>query len=277
MRALKFASLGWPVFACEVGGKRPHPRLSPKGFHDATTDIEKVKAIWREEPTANVGISCGPVVILDIDVKGDKRGDVELAELVREHGPIGDTRQAWTPSGGMHFYFSVPDGVRVPRTIGKFAPSIDVLGWGGYAVGPGSEVQGVGRYEWACSPQKSIVDPSPWVLERMLAGGLAEVSKPPAIRQHWDRNSLSRVERAVRYVDAMPEAISGSGGHVALLKVACAVVRGFDLPDAMAIEVLRHYSQRCSPPWAEKDLWHKIEEAKRARLHTQGDLAERTR
>ena len=55
-----------------------------------------------------------------------------------------------------------------------------------------------------------------------------------------ERNSAHTVaDRARRYVEKMPPAISGSGGHNALFAVARVLIHGFDLPedDAWQIDV----------------------------------------
>ena len=45
---------------------------------------------------------------------------------------------------------------------------------------------------------------------------------------------MAPFERASRYVDALPVAISGSRGHDALFRVACVLVNGFALSDEQA-------------------------------------------
>lgn len=73
--------------------------------------------------------------------------------------------------------------------------------------------------------------------------------------------------RASRYLAGMPEAISGSGGHTTTFKAAIALVRGFSLEAAVALDLLRaEYNPRCQPPWSERELRHKIEGAEK--LHS---------
>lgn len=68
--------------------------------------------------------------------------------------------------------------------------------------------------------------------------------------------------RALAYVDAMPPAISGSGGHAATYSAATALVHGFGLsPDRALQMLLAHYNPRCQPPWTEKELRHKVDDA----------------
>ncbi len=72
---------------------------------------------------------------------------------------------------------------------------------------------------------------------------------------------MSVEERARRYVERMPPAISGQGGHDATYEVACVLVRGFALDEATAFDVLRGYNARCEPPWRERELEHKVRSA----------------
>ena len=64
------------------------------------------------------------------------------------------------------------------------------------------------------------------------------------------------------YLDKLPPAVSGAGGHPATFRAACECVR-FGLGDADALALLLEYNRRCSPPWAEKELAHKLTDARR--------------
>lgn len=63
------------------------------------------------------------------------------------------------------------------------------------------------------------------------------------------------------YLEKLPPAISGSGGHVATLKVANTLVIGFALPLEEAMAYFETYNQRCEPPWSTRELEHKLAEA----------------
>jgi hypothetical protein len=67
--------------------------------------------------------------------------------------------------------------------------------------------------------------------------------------------------RIERYVDSMPEAVSGSHGHSATFKVAVALVRGFHLNPSDAMPFMHRYNHRCDPPWSDKELKHKLDSA----------------
>jgi hypothetical protein len=66
-------------------------------------------------------------------------------------------------------------------------------------------------------------------------------------------------ERAARYLTYCPGAISGSGGHDTTFRVAIALVHGFCLSQETAYQLLLdHYNLKCSPPWNDAELRHKI-------------------
>jgi hypothetical protein len=73
---------------------------------------------------------------------------------------------------------------------------------------------------------------------------------------------MTDLERARAYVAKMPPAISGQGGHDATFAVAKALIHNFALTDREAWPILLEYNERCSPPWSEQELRHKIESAK---------------
>lgn len=71
------------------------------------------------------------------------------------------------------------------------------------------------------------------------------------------------LSRALAYLDKLPSAISGSGGHNSTLRAACECVR-FGLSEDEAWEAMSWFNQnRCSPVWGEKELRHKIADAQK--------------
>ena len=60
----------------------------------------------------------------------------------------------------------------------------------------------------------------------------------------------------------MPAAVSGSGGHSQTYAAATALVHGFGLDADTSYAILaNYYNPRCSPPWSEKELRHKVNQA----------------
>jgi len=70
------------------------------------------------------------------------------------------------------------------------------------------------------------------------------------------------LDAAKAYLAKLPPAISGAGGHAATFAAACWTVR-LGLSDSDALALLLEYNRRCLPPWTEKELAHKLHDARR--------------
>jgi len=56
-------------------------------------------------------------------------------------------------------------------------------------------------------------------------------------------------------------AVSGQGGHNKLFYACCGVLRKFGLSLDQAWPLLLEYNSRCQPPFSERELLHKAEDA----------------
>lgn len=87
----------------------------------------------------------------------------------------------------------------------------------------------------------------------------------PARVQTTKRRNLTPADverRAVAYLAKTPPAISGQGGHRVTYAAATVLVHGFELDPERALSILlEHYNPRCDPPWTEKELRHKCDDA----------------
>ena len=72
----------------------------------------------------------------------------------------------------------------------------------------------------------------------------------------------SRVERARRYLQHVPPAITGQHGDLHTFRVCCRLVRGFALDDDEALTVLATWNARCQPPWTDAELRDKLRRAR---------------
>ena len=88
------------------------------------------------------------------------------------------------------------------------------------------------------------------------------------------RRSVDVVERARRYLAALPPAIAGQHGDIATFRACCRLVRGFLLGDDDALAVIREWNARCEPPWTERELADKIQRARRYGREPLGGLLE---
>lgn len=100
------------------------------------------------------------------------------------------------------------------------------------------------------------------VIEARHGRKQATVPKPVPLRN--DRLPADDLvfRRATAYLDRMPPAISGKGGHSQTYAAATAMVHGFGLEQERAFSLLwDRYNPRCEPPWSETELRHKVTDA----------------
>jgi hypothetical protein len=155
--ATALAERGWHVFPCAPGGKRP--ALREDWEHRATTDTARIARCWATG-AFNIGIACGPSRLVVIDLDRPKPGQqpppdwadepgitdgadvlATLCERHRQPWPA-DTFTVRTASGGIHLYFTAPDGAHLRNTAGRLGWLIDTRATGGYVIAPGSSIDG---------------------------------------------------------------------------------------------------------------------------------------
>ncbi len=219
-----------------------------KGWQqEATTDEHVIEQIWNGTEY-NVGVACGDgLVVVDVDVKGGKRGFETFQQL-----GLPATYRVDTPSGGCHFYFRGD----ARNSASKLGEGVDVRGVGGYVVGAGSTI-GARTYApdfaagvaLAALPATAIPDRSVPAAAQALASSVT-LDMPQA------------VDRATAYLlGSAPLAVEGQGGDHTTFVVA-ATIKDFGLSDFMAWELLaEHWNDRCSPPWPLEDLERKVRNA----------------
>jgi hypothetical protein len=268
--ALKYAALGWlvlPIFGidpvtlrctcgdadrCTGSGKHPRTRF---GLKEASTDPEQIKAWWASWPSSNVGVRTGPesgLCVFDYDGEAG----VALADSIRTP----PTPWAITGSGGRHAFFVMPSHSVSSRV--RVRPGLDIRATNAYVVVPPSLHKSGKRYSWCEALSPWDTDPAP-VTDELLP--LIEPIKlaPGAVEIFEDRGPADAltVVRAKAYLAKVPLAISGQGGSGDTFRAALFATRGFGLSKSQALEIMRGYSDRCTPPWSEKELLHKIDDA----------------
>lgn len=264
--------LGWHVFpvfealpggVCSCGGRTgcspgKHPRVA-HGLKDASADAEVVKRWWVQWPNASIGLrtglypdgTSGPVV-LDSD---SDDGDEWIRSIAWP-----PTVVARTGGGGWHYLVKRPP-FRVTNKRGVL-PGLDIRGDDGYIVLPPSTHVTGGLYQWEASPIEVAVCAAPDQALELLRGTVRE-AEVEVLEPTDDQPAPDEVVlRARRYLAAMPGAVSGQGGHDATFNAACVLTRGFGLSREQALAImLQDYNPRCLPPWAWRDIKHKVFDA----------------
>lgn len=85
-----------------------------------------------------------------------------------------------------------------------------------------------------------------------------------AKREASNKGSTDLSTRIRNYMDKVPPSISGSDGHKAAFYAACQLVLGYNLSPNEAMPYYQEWNARCTPPWNEKELWHKLKDADKA-------------
>jgi hypothetical protein len=150
--ALEYAEAGVPVFPCKdrstvkKNGKPDGGPHTENGFEDATTDPKRIKACWREHPTAVPGIPTGAasgLAVLDLDRKDGKDGLAAIKawgfDPERTPAAVVDT-----PSGAVHLIFKHRPGLTCSAT--HLPKGVDVRAEGGIII-PHGAWDSRGRYE----------------------------------------------------------------------------------------------------------------------------------
>ena len=250
--ALALTELGWPVVPLAPKSKAPLATLAPHGVAHATCDPEVISYWWRRAPDANVGVACHRLFVVDVDPRNG--GDEKLGRLLDEHGPFPTTPTQRTGGGGIHYVFRLP----ARPLVGKLVHGVDLIhGPRRYIAAAPSVLKGGGVYDWLTAPNTPLAEVPEWLLG--LAMREAARSACPGTLPIVARSKL--VARAAAYVRKIPPAISGQGGHAHTFMTACRLVRGFLLDAEEAYAVMCDWNRGCKPPWSERDLRRKIEQA----------------
>ena len=172
--AFRLTLRGLAVFPLAPGAKVPP--AGSHGCHDATIDCDVARARWARTPTANIGAATGRksgIWVLDVDPRHG--GDMALAELEIEHGPLPLTIEASTPSGGRHLYWRWnAEEPEIRNSTARVASGVDVRGEGGSVVVPPSVLADGRGYRWVKNGARGFTDAPEWLV------ALALPPPPPA-------------------------------------------------------------------------------------------------
>ena len=220
---------------CPSPGKHPIGALVPHGLSDASLDPDTIRGWFTRDPTANVGVRCDGMAVLDVDLR--RGGGQTYAWLEGlEDGPLSRTRRIDTGNGWHEWYrLDDADGVKAG---GELAEGIDYkVGPTAYVVGPGSLHASGRRYTVSDNAQMAPVHPS--VRARIARGagtpGTSGVTTTEAYK----------VERV------------SEGGRNDFLKSTAGFLRNLaQSEDEMFLLLSAVNNERCVPPYEE----HRIRE-----------------
>ncbi len=280
--ALDYLARGWsaiPLCPPDHAGVHPDhlgrcqsPGKAPLGswadYQRRLASPKELRLGWARNPRCNVGVVLGPVSgLLGVDI--DSLAGAELLEkLAGGHLPA--TLAFDTPSGGKRLLYALPTDLNVSTRIFKDAQGSEILRFqarGAQTVMPPSVGANGIAYRWiaGCGPDEIPAAPTPASLLTLLQTSPQEESpggSSPAVPAAAPGGALAVLQRARAYLARCAPAVAGQGGHNQTFRVACKLVRGFDLDEDTALALLvSEYNPRCVPAWSEKELRHKVREA----------------
>lgn len=249
--ALEALRLGYAPIPITPGEKIPAVKW--KCWQDELPPEDLVRQ-WFADARRNLAIVTAGLVVFDCD-------DPEKVDrILAECGPT--PHQLRTPRGGFHLAFRRRRGVALRNQVKVRGLPIDIRTDGGLELLPPSCTEN-GSYEWigaGLQPRDELpVARIGWTRERSRKQTRRVVELPADLT--LDRHRL--VNRARAYIATIPGAVSGRGGHNTTFRVACVLVKKFQLTEQEAWPLLLEWNQKCEPPWSERDLEHKLSDALR--------------
>jgi P4 family phage/plasmid primase-like protien len=197
--ALLDAVPGVKLFQIKPGEKSP----LRSGWQAASTDeIDDLEEAWASCPDANIGVDCekSRLLVVDVDcsVKNGHRkvGKDSYAVIVAEHGHV-ETFTVRTWSGGVHYYYRVPDGAPSPSTTNRIGLDIDTRGIGGLVVAPGSVHSG-GHYEIV--DDRPVAEAPKWLVDELTGTAEAATARAAIVRVE-SADDLADVNESLEHVD----------------------------------------------------------------------------
>lgn len=255
MRARQLAEqYGFSIIPVDRASKQPAVRW--KEFQQRHSTERHWRKWFPARHPFNLGIVTGAIsnlVIVDCDTDAGRA-------YVAAHLPATPMRVT-TGGGGEHHYYRHPgvvvhNKVRLPGDAGDRV-AVDLRADGGYVIGPGSLHPRTGRYYREASPWPDSLEQVPVFNPAWIA--VSKREPPPSCPPPCP--NLPVLERARRYLAAVPPAIQGQGGDAHTFMVACRLLRGFSLDDATVLALLTEWNAGCVPPWSERELITKIRNA----------------
>lgn len=248
--ALDLAAAGFHVFPCHEASKLP----AINGFPDlATTDAAKINAWWATgafNPAISTSLFNGGkshLIVVDVDIKDGRRGDLGVLELEAEGFELPLTYTQLTPKRGQHLFYWSP--VMAKNSAGKIKTGIDIRGKGGFALGRGA-VLPEGAYTGNLAVP--VARAPEWLIDATRYDDICAVSKGPVVAAP---DATRRAETHLLCLVAAPE-----GRRNELAFKAAAQVKDFGVPEPECYVLMRGL-WRSTPLLSDAELHHVVHSA----------------
>jgi len=208
-----------------------HPRTS-NGLLAATSDLHQVEEWWTKWPDANIGYRpSAREIVLDIEKEGLKRG--LLGELIKRFGPLPTGKTSQTGGGGMHLFFTLPEGAPEIKSSAKVFDCLDIRTVKGYVILPPSNHMSGNSYAWKKEGGTEVPEmPMNWCI------GIAQAQSTKAAPNN----------------NAGPKKYTEGSRNHSMFKMASAAIGKRKEPQEVLKELRRENKRLCSPPLPDKEL-----------------------
>jgi len=184
-----YAREGFRVFRINPGRKTGGARwVHGPSTEVATSDAGEIARRARRYPGSNIGIATGNGrVVLDIDTDaGGTRPEWAVP-----------TREASTPSGGLHCWYRTDE--RVTNSASKIAVGVDVRGDGGMVLAAPSRTED-GAYAWITDPREPLAFVPAWRFRVFAVTRDAVTGRPITHRERRRPEDVTEGERHTQLV-----------------------------------------------------------------------------
>lgn len=259
----------------------PHRQKRPMGlkWQDTAISLPDVHHHFRDTPPHNVGILLGTTSHL-VDIDLDHAKALELADQFLP--PTATFGRPGKPRSHRIYHVANPAPSKRFQTPDRIC-IVEYRATGGQTVFPPSVHPSGETIAWDGPIQPIQMDGYELMdeVEKLYQAVLASLSPAPT-RRNLNFTALplsalapppppSHLSRCLAYLETLPEAISGQGGHTATFHAACEIAR-FDLDSSDSWEAINWFNNhKCIPPWTEKELRHKLAQG-RKKVGESGDI-----
>lgn len=280
--ALDYLERGLPITLCagkDLKAPLGHGYTSSElGDRWQTFDwtAEEIERAFKLRKNLNVGLRFGPGSC--IDCEADSEDEERAFQELFDGCTIPPTPTFRSKRGG-HRLFAWSEVLAVPgKAVLKFHGLGIRVGAGKGAhscVPPSVNTDGTTR-EWIVSPDDCPFAPlSDIVLRRILEANKPEPPAAAPIR-HVDIPHGDKAAQARRYLAKVTPSVEGQRGDDQLYHAACLLVLDFDLSPDEAWPLIAEWNLTCEPPWDEKRLRRKLNEADKQPGERGGKLRQRS-
>lgn len=237
-------------------------------------DLDReIKRVIEREGACNIGVVTGQasgLICIDID---------EPSWFLEHEMHLGRPVIERSSAGKLHLWYKHPGGFLKSRSsAARIFKGVDILADGGNQVVTWPSIHASGQpyqidngLDLVDALQEADILPQ-WIQDEMRQGQPQEneVQEDKGEETNGSSLDLLRAQRALR---DFPAAIQGHGGDLMTLKAAL-MCRDMGLTESAVYELLRsEYNQRCSPPWSDKELRAKVDNAYKYAKGTRGSMS----